>query len=124
MDSQIVNRDSAALRQPGGELYKPSPVSVIAEMPCEEVDRLERLLTHCRALAISDPRFQSMMVFNVKKLVPVLSSNLLDLSRVGRDLVGAIEDANKTILVTRGPLDLKSANVVPPQIVLDQDVSV
>jgi len=124
MDLQIVNRDSAALRQPGGELYKPSSASVIAEMPREEVDRLERLLTHCRALAISDPRFQSMMVFNVKKLVPVLSSHLLDLARVGRDLVGAIEDANKTILVTRGPLDLKSANVVPPQIVLDQDVSV
>ncbi len=30
-----------------------------------------------------------------------------DLARVGRDFLGAIENANKTDLVTRGPLDLK-----------------
>jgi hypothetical protein len=122
MDSQVVNRAFAALHQPGGELYRPSSMPIIAEMASEEVKQLKRLLTHCGALAVSDSRILSFMVVDIGKLVPALSSP--GLAQIGRDLVSAIEDANKTSLVTRGPLDLKSANVIPPQIVVDQEVSV
>ena len=124
MDSQVVDRDFAMLRQLGGELYRPSSMSVISEMTNNEVDQLKRLLSYRYALPVSDSRFQSTMVFDVEKLGSVSSLPSFDLARVGRDFLGAIENANKTDLVTRGPLDLKSANMIPPQIVLDQEVCV
>jgi hypothetical protein len=126
MGSQVVDRDFAVLHQQGGELYKPSSTTIISEMMTSEVERLERLLSYRFALPVSDSRFLSMMVFEVEKLGPVSSPSLpsFNLARVGRDFMGAIENANKTELVTRGPLDLKSANIIPPQIVLDQEVCV
>ena len=120
MDSQTVARSSAALRQPGGEVYRPSSMPVIGEMTNEEAARLRQSVILCGALTVSDSRVQSIMVFDVEKLLPVPPSPTL--AQIGRDLVSAIEIANKTNLVTRGPLDLKSANVVPPQLVLDQEV--
>jgi hypothetical protein len=122
MDSQVVDRDAAMLHQLGGELYKPSLMPVIAEMANEEVQRLKRLLTQCSALTASHSS-HSVTVFNVEKMIFAPSSRSPDLNRVGRDLIGAIEGANRTNLVTRGPLDLKSADVIPPQIVLDQEVN-
>ena len=124
MGSQVVDRDFAMLHQLGAELYKPSSMSVISEMMANEVERLKRLLSYRYALPASDPRFLSTMVFNVEKLGSVSSLPSFDLARVGRDFLGAIENANKTELVTRGPLDLKSAEIIPPQIVLDQEVCV
>lgn len=97
-------------------------MSVISEMTDSEVQQLKRLLSYRYALPVSDSRFRSTMVFDVEKLGSVSSLPSLDLARVGRDFMGAIENANKTDLVTRGPLDLKSADVIPPQIVLDQEV--
>jgi len=99
-------------------------VSAISEMADNEVEQLKRLLSYRYASPGSDSRFRSTMVFNVEKLDSVSSLPSFDLPRVGRDLVGAIESANKTDLVTRGPLDLKSANMIPPQVVLDQEVCV
>ena len=87
-----------------------------------EVEQLKRLLSYRYALPVSDSRFRSTMVFDVEKLDSMFSLPSFDLPRVGRDFVGAIENANETDLVTRGPLDLKSANVIPPQVVLDQEV--
>jgi len=124
MDSQVVDRDFAILRQLGGELYKPSSTCVISEMTDNRVEQLKRLLSFRYALPVSDSRFLSTLVFDIEKLGPVSSLPSFDLARVGRDFVGAIENANKTDLVTRGPLDLKSADMIPPQIVLDQEVSV
>jgi len=83
---------------------------------------LRRLLTQCSALTASHSS-HSVTVFSVENMVFVPSPRSLDLNRVGRDLIGAIEGANRTNLATRGPLDLKSADVIPPQIVLDQEVS-
>ena len=99
-------------------------MSAISEMADNEVEQLKRLLSYRYASPGSDSRFRSTMVFNVEKLDSVSSLPSFDLPRVGRDLVGAIESANKTDLVTRGPLDLKSANMIPPQVVLDQEVCV
>jgi hypothetical protein len=120
MDSQVVDRGSAALHQPGGDLYRPAAMPIIAEMASEEIERLNRTVMLCGALTVADARIQSIMVFDVEKLLPAPPSPTL--AQIGRDLVSAIEAANKTNLVTRGPLDLKSANVVPPQLVLDQEV--
>jgi len=124
MGSQVVDRDFAMLHQLGGELYRPSSISVMSEMTANEVEQLKRLLSYHYALPVSDSRFLSTMVFDGEKLGSVASLPSFDLARVGRDFVGAIENANKTELVTRGPLDLKSADVIPPQIVLDQEVCV
>jgi len=123
MDSQVVDRDFAALRQPGGELYRPSSMPHISEMTDKEVERLKRLLSCCSALPVSDSRIQSMMVFDIEKLGSVSSLPSSDLVRVGRDFMGAIMNANETSLATTGPLDLKSSNMIPPRIVLDQEVS-
>jgi hypothetical protein len=122
MDSQVVDRGSAALHQPCGELYRPATIPIIAKMTSEENERVKRTVMLCGALAVADARIQSIMVFDVDKLLPVPPSPTL--TQIGRDLVSAIEAANKTDLVTRGPLDLKSANIIPPQLVLDQEVCV
>ena len=124
MDSQVVDREFAILRQLGGELYRPSSMCVISEMTDNKVEQLKRLLSYRYALPVSDSRFLSTLVFDLEKLGSVSSLPSFDLARVGRDFVGAIENANKTDLVTRGPLDLKSADMIPPQIVLDQEVCV
>ena len=124
MDSQVIDRDFAMLHQPGGELYGPSSTFIISEMMADEVERLKRLLSYRYALPVSDSRFLSTMVFDVEKLGTVSSLPSFDLALVGRDFLGAIENANQTELVTRGPLDLKAANIIPPQIVLDQEVCV
>jgi hypothetical protein len=124
MDSQVVNCDFAMLHQLGGELYRPSSMSAIFEMMANEVEQLKRLLSYRYALPVSDSRFRSTMVFNVEKLGSVSSLPSFYLARVGRNFLGAIENAKRTELVTRGPLDLKSADIIPPQIVLDQEVCV
>jgi hypothetical protein len=124
VDSQIVDRDFALLYQLGGELYRTHSTSVISELTDNEVKGLKLLLSFRYALPVSDPRFLSTMVLDVEKLGSVSPLPSFDLAQVGRDFMGAIENANKTDLVTRGPLDLKSADLIPPQIVLDQEVCV
>jgi hypothetical protein len=122
MDSQVVDREFAVLHQPGGELHRPSSMPAISEMTGEEVKRLKRLLSCGYALPASDSRFRSTMVFDIEKLGSTASLPSSDLVRVGRDFLGAIGKANETDLVTRGPLDLKSPNIIPPQIVVDEEV--
>jgi hypothetical protein len=123
IDSQIVDRGLAELREPGGELYRPCSKPIISEVTDKEVWQLKQLLSYSCALPASDSRFKSTMVFDAENLCSV-PSLLADLAPVGHDFLGAIEKANKTELVTRGPLDLKSSEMIPPLIVLDQDVSV
>jgi len=124
MGSQVVDRDFAMLHQQGGELYRPSSMTVISEMITSEAERLKQLLSYRYALPVSDSRFLSTMVFDIEKLGSVSPLPSFDPARVGQDFVDAIESANKTELVTRGPLDLKTPNIIPPQIVLDQEVCV
>lgn len=45
------------------------------------------------------------------------------LDTAARDFIAAIWRANQTDLVSQGPLDLKSVDVVPPRIVVDQEAS-
>ena len=120
----MVDRDFAMLHQLGGELYRPASTSVMSELTDSEAQELKRLLSYRYALPVSDSRFSSTMVLDVEKLESASSLPSFDLAQVGQDFMGAIENANKTDLVTRGPLDLKSLDVIPPQIVVDQEVCV
>ena len=125
IDSQVVCRSFAALRQVGGELYRPSPTKtlpVIEEMKDEDLHKLKPLQSLSRALAMSYSGVKSTIMFHVETLSPLPSSPSPDLVCVGRDFLTAVRSANETDLITRGPLDLKSASVIAPQIVLDQEV--
>ena len=93
---------------------------VIEEMKDEDLHKLKQFLS-C-ASGMSYPSVKSTIMFHVENLSPLPSSTSPDLVYVGRDFLTAIRSANETDLITRGPLDLKFANVIPPQIVLDQEV--
>jgi len=125
IDSQVVCRSFAALRQVGGELYRPSPMKtspMIEEMRDEDLHKLQQMLFLSRASAMSYSLVKSAIMFHVENLSPLPSSPSPDLVFVGRDFLTAIRSANETDLITRGPLDLKSASVIAPQIVLDEEV--
>ena len=121
-NSLVVGRGFAALHQHGRELHRPSPMEpspVIYEMKDADRQQLNRLLSLSCFSAIYS---RQIIAFHVENIGPLPSHPSPDLACVGRDFLGAILLANKTELMTRGPLDLKSTNVIPPQIVLDQEV--
>jgi hypothetical protein len=125
IDSQVVCRSFAALRQVGGELYRPSPMKTlpaIEEMKDEDLHKLKRLLFLSRGSAMSYSSAKSTIMFYLQNLSPLSWSSSPDLVCVGRDFLTAIQSANETDLITMGPLDLKSPSVIAPQIVLDQEV--
>jgi hypothetical protein len=125
VDSQVVCRSVATLRQVGGELYRPSPMNtlpLIEDMKDEDLHKLKQLLSLSCALAVSNSSVKSTIMFHVENLSPLPLSPSPDLVCVGRDFLTAIRSANETELITRGPLDLKATSVIAPQIVLDQEV--
>lgn len=118
MGDILVDRSSAVLRQPGGELYRPksdgNPL-LFAELVAGDVTR--QVLAQSR-----DARHPSVQVLRIDRLSETPQSLSFDLGNLGRDFDVAIKRANATDLVSRGPLDLKSTDVVPPQIVVDAEV--
>jgi hypothetical protein len=121
MDSVVVERSLALLHQPGGLLYKPSitqPPPSIGELETTSLVVLKRILSHCQNLSSA-----SILALHIERMKPAPPSHPYTLDSVSRDFLAAIRRANKTDLVTRGPLELKSPSVVAPQIVLDEDVS-
>jgi hypothetical protein len=122
MDTTVVERSFASLRQPGGLLYKPSatqPPPCIRELEATSLMVLRQILSHYRS---SPPT--SILALHTEHIGPAPPSHPYALDSVARDFLISIRRANKTDLVTRGPLELKSPSVVAPQIVLDEDVSV
>ncbi|KAK0202192.1 hypothetical protein DFS33DRAFT_1060450 [Desarmillaria ectypa] len=118
LGTERVNRNINALRQAGGELYRPShrtavPAAVDMEDSAKQI--LDQLLSHSKMLDCS-----SKIVFFPTRVDPPSSSSVYSLDSLGRDFHNAIKRVNETDLVTRGPLDLKAANVIPLQIVLDE----
>lgn len=119
MDSVIVQRGLSILRQRGGELYRPASATgsaIVTEL--SDSDPLRQLLSHCQALPS-----KSTLALRVEKIDMPPPSCSYSLDSLGRDFVVAVRRANETDLVTRGPLELKSVNVIAPQIVLDEEVS-
>lgn len=121
IDTAVVERAVAQLHQPGGLLFRPSPsaedTSSLAEMNNGEV--LRELLA-CSPGLPSD--VHSTLLLRVEDIGAPPTSFTATLDSVGRDFILAVKRANQTDLGTRGPLELKGVDVVPPQIVLDQEV--
>ncbi|KAJ6627692.1 hypothetical protein B0H10DRAFT_1905503 [Mycena sp. CBHHK59/15] len=116
-DSTVIERSLAVLHQPGGALYRPAPtthVVAITEIPPDDV--LRQLFAHCRGQVVT-----SALLLRVEDIGPAPPAFMTSIDAVARDFVATIRRANATDLVCRGPLELKSLNVVAPQIVLDQD---
>lgn len=116
LDSLVVEASVAKLRQPGGYLYHPTVTLhsslVLTRMPD---DRLSRLLSHSGASTS-----ESVLVLDIDKISAPLACTSLEAA--GRNFSMAIQRANDTDLVVRGPLELKSAIISSPQIVLDNEV--
>jgi hypothetical protein len=120
MDSAIVEQSFASLRQPKGLLYQASTATdpVIRDMEEGAYQSLKQLLSHLRgSLSVSA------LALHVDRIGPAPPAHPYSLESVARNFALAIKVANATDLVARGPLDLKSSSVIPPQIVVDEDVS-
>jgi hypothetical protein len=115
--SAIVERGVASLLVAGGDLYRPSLVSG-SEPSVEAVEK-----TLCELLSRTvEFRPSSIHILYLEKLRTTLPAWSPSLESAGRDFIVAIKRANQTDLVSRGPLELKSAEVIPPQVVLDGEV--
>lgn len=117
LDTVVVERAVARLHQPGGFLFRPGiPITTPAVAEIGDHGVLKRILAQMSGLP-SD----STLVLEVNNIGAPPASFLATLDAVARDFVLTIRRANQTDLVARGPLELKSVNVIPPQIVLDQE---
>lgn len=114
-NSALVERTAAALHQPGGVLYRPdpsTPSSPVVELSDDDV------LLRLSSRGLQSP---SVLILRVDDIgsPPQPFMSILD---AARDFSAAIRRANQTDLVSQGPLELKSVEVIPPRIVVDQAV--
>ncbi|KAJ7714801.1 hypothetical protein B0H16DRAFT_514129 [Mycena metata] len=114
-NAAIVERTVARLYAGGGPLFHCAKTLGDAT---ELTDKQPvcKLLAHSRGI-----RTESTLMLRVGDIGAPPASFMATLDAAARDFIQAIRRANQTDLVTRGPLELKSTDVVPPQIVLDQD---
>jgi hypothetical protein len=115
--SAVVERGVASLLVAGGDLYRPS----LASGSKRTVEAVGKTLSEVLLRSV-DHRSSSIYIICLEKLRTTLSAWSPSLEGAGRDFIVAIKRANQTDLVSRGPLELKSAEVIPPQIVLDGEV--
>ncbi|KAJ7021307.1 hypothetical protein C8F04DRAFT_1141408 [Mycena alexandri] len=117
VNSVSIERTVANLNQPGGPLYRPThsalPFPVI-EISATDVVR--QLLPRLNGLPSV-----STLLLRVENIAAAPPTMMAPLDSVARDFVAAIKRANLGDLVTQGPLELKSVDVVPPRIVVDQE---
>jgi hypothetical protein len=120
MDSVVVDKRFSSLRQPKGLLDQSFSANapIIEDMEEDSHKTLMQLLSHLRG----SPSV-SALALHVERIGLAPPSHPYSLESVARNFTFAIKSANTTDLVTRGPLDLKSSSVIPPQIVVDEDVS-
>ncbi|KAJ7148093.1 hypothetical protein C8R43DRAFT_1108121 [Mycena crocata] len=117
VNSVLVERSVAALHQPGGALYRPHPAAVptpIVEL--SECDAVRQVLPRLRGVTASVA-----LVLHVDRIGVAPRALVSTLDTAARDFVAAIRRANQTDLVSQGPLELKSVEVIPPRIVVDQE---
>ncbi|KAJ7472963.1 hypothetical protein B0H11DRAFT_1345488 [Mycena galericulata] len=117
LDSALVERSVAALHQPRGALYRPhhsAPSSVVVEP--SDTDAIVKLLP-----ALPGVRATSTLFLRVNDIGWPPRTFMSTLDTAARDFISAIRRANQTDLVSQGPLELKSVDVVPPRIVVDQE---
>ncbi|KAJ7125758.1 hypothetical protein C8R43DRAFT_1135085 [Mycena crocata] len=113
----VVERTVAYLHQPDGLLFHSSHSTAMPSL--DEISNHEiirPLLARSRGL-----RSDYTLLLRVGDVGAPPASFMVTLDAAARDFIFALRRANQTDLVTRGPLELKSVDVVPPQIVLDQE---
>ncbi|KAK7050214.1 putative bifunctional E2/E3 enzyme [Favolaschia claudopus] len=120
-NAAVVERSVAALYQPYGPLYRPHSQLPSSEQSSavEQLDAahgVRKLLSALRGLSSG-----TALLLKVECVGAAPQKMLGALDSAGRDFVGAIRVANRGDLVSQGPLELKSVDVVPPRIVVDQE---
>ncbi|KAJ6599756.1 hypothetical protein DFH09DRAFT_1503902 [Mycena vulgaris] len=116
LNSVLVERTVAYLHQPGGALYRPShstAPSAIVELSPEDI--MLQILPRLRGLLST-----SALLLRVRDIGSAPTSAMSAVHAAARDFTAAIRRANQTDLVSQGPLDLKSVQVIAPRIVVDQ----
>jgi hypothetical protein len=119
LDSLVVQRGISILRQPGGELYRPTAddaISIVTEL--DDDSPVLQMLRNFKGL----PSSTSALLLRLERIALVPPSSSFTLESISRDFKGAINRANRTDLASHGPLELKSPTIVPPTIVLDEEV--
>ncbi|KAF8148358.1 hypothetical protein K438DRAFT_1989266 [Mycena galopus ATCC 62051] len=117
LDSAVVERGVAILHQRGGALYRPNYSALSPSVSkLSDTDPIAALLPCLPGLSGNSVLF---LRANDIGWPPKAFNSPLDTA--ARDFISAIRRANQTDLVSQGPLELKSADVVPPRIVVDQD---
>lgn len=120
-ESGLVERKVAALLQPGGALYRPTHSDSKKSPSISELsatDPLAVLLSSVPGLRATS----TLLFLRVHDIGWPPRAFRSTLDTAARDFVAAIRRANQTDLVSQGPLELKSVDVVPPRIVVDQEV--
>ncbi|KAF8067680.1 hypothetical protein FPV67DRAFT_1669576 [Lyophyllum atratum] len=113
LDSHVVvERSAASYFVPGGMLHQPQHTvdkRSIIELVGGELRRVLCHTTNFHGSEIYGLRIQDIAALNRPR----------SLESAGYQFSSAIRAANESDLISRGPLELKSPAVVPPQIVLD-----
>ncbi|KAJ7689505.1 hypothetical protein B0H14DRAFT_3051045, partial [Mycena olivaceomarginata] len=119
-NSAVVGRTAAALHQRGGALYRPNhsaPPPQLVEL--SNTDSVVMLLPCVPGLTGASAT--ATLLLRVSDIGWPPRAFMVPLDTAARDFIAAIRRANQTDLVSQGPLDLKSVDVVPPRIVVDQE---
>ncbi|KAJ7636568.1 hypothetical protein FB45DRAFT_447877 [Roridomyces roridus] len=114
MNDDNVEWAVAALYQPGGALFRPERVISVNDLSAQD-SSIMNLLPSIPAL--NAPTALLLRVAAIGSAPPAFIATL---DSAARDFDAAIRRANQTDLGSHGPLDLKSMDVVPPCIVVDQ----
>ncbi|KAJ7737751.1 hypothetical protein B0H16DRAFT_103670 [Mycena metata] len=113
----LAERSVAKLYVLGGALYRPThtaPAPLINELP--ETDVVRQFLPRVRDIVSV-----STLLLKVEDIPAAPREMMAPLDSAARDFVAAIRRANQGDLVCQGPLELKSVDVIPPRIVVDQE---
>ncbi|KAG6844814.1 hypothetical protein H0H87_003481 [Tephrocybe sp. NHM501043] len=110
----VVERSAGTLHAVGGLLFRPTN----GAEPCTITELNENQL---RKVVAQSKEFKNFEIYILLVHELGVVTRPVTLENAGRDFPNSIQKANETDLISRGPLELKSPSVVPPQIVLDSE---
>ncbi|GLB39236.1 hypothetical protein LshimejAT787_0603980 [Lyophyllum shimeji] len=110
----VVDRTAALHFIPGGVLYRPQ--YAVEERSVADLSQSELRQVLAQTSEFFGSEIYALRLHDIWPLTRPRS-----LERAGSNFSNAIRETNETDLIARGPLELKSPAVVPPQIVLDEE---
>lgn len=115
----VVEHSSGKLYSAGGLLYRTingvRKQQAIASLAGESGVELRQVLAQTREY--NGTEVYLLCLYRIGHL-----ARPIHFGSAGLDFLDVIRQANETDLVSRGPLELKNTSVIPPQIVLDNEV--